>query len=227
MAIITLTSDWGTSDYYTAAVKGVILSQIPNATIVDISHEISHYNIAEAGFIMRNCYRNFPDGTIHILAVETIESDQNPHVVVKAKGQYFVGTDNGIFSHILDNEFDEAVYIDVEQDTNLYTFSTRDRFAKVAIMIAKGEPLKSPIAMTTWTPRTPSPCSAPTASSNWPSTTPKWPRYGASMSTLLFRWFSGNETTSKESILPKRPTRLLQGRRQDNAHLYIYGCNLK
>ena len=141
MAIITLTSDWGFADYYTAAVKGVILSQIPNATIVDITHEISHYNVAQAGFILRNCYRNFPDGTIHIIAVETIESEQNPHVVVKAHGQYFVGTDNGIFSHILDNEFDEAVFIDVEQDTNFYTFSTRDRFAKVAVMIAKGEPL--------------------------------------------------------------------------------------
>lgn len=143
MAIITLMSDWGASDYYTAAVKGVILSQIPNVTIVDITHEVSHYNIAEAGFIMRNCYRNFPEGTIHILAVETIESDQNPHVVVKAHGQYFIGTDNGIFSHILDNVFDEAVFIDVEQDTDLYTFSTRDRFAKVAVMIAKGEPLSN------------------------------------------------------------------------------------
>ena len=143
MAIITLTSDWGIADYYSAAVKGVILSQIPNATIVDISHEVAHYDIAQAGFIIRNCYRNFPEGTIHILAVETIESDQNPHVVVKAHGQYFVGTDNGIFSHILDNEFDEAVYIDIEQDTNLYTFSTRDRFAKVAVMIAKGEPLSN------------------------------------------------------------------------------------
>lgn len=141
MAIITLTSDWGTSDYYAAAVKGVILSQMPSATIVDITHEVTHYDIAQAGFIIRNCYRNFPEGTIHILSVETIESDQNPHVVVKAHGQYFVGTDNGIFSHILDNEFDEAVYIDVEQDTDFYTFSTRDRFAKVAVMIAKGKPL--------------------------------------------------------------------------------------
>ena len=141
MAIITLTSDWGTSDYYTAAVKGVILSQIPNATIVDITHEVSHYNIAQAGFIMRNCYKNFPEGTIHILAVETIESADTPHVVVKAHGQYFIGTDNGIFSHILDNKFDEAVDISVEQDSDFFTFSTRDRFAKVAVMIAKGKPL--------------------------------------------------------------------------------------
>ncbi|MBQ3709855.1 MAG: SAM-dependent chlorinase/fluorinase [Bacteroidales bacterium] len=141
MAIITLTSDWGTSDYYAAAVKGVILSQIPNATIVDITHQIAHYNIAEAGFTLRNCYRNFPEGTIHIIAVETIESSTTPHVVVKAHGQFFVSADNGIFSHILDNQFDEAVDINIEQDTDFFTFSTRDRFAKVAVMIAKGKPL--------------------------------------------------------------------------------------
>ena len=141
MAIITLTSDWGTTDYYAAAVKGVILSQIPNATIVDITREISHFDIAEAGFTVRNCYHNFPEGTIHILAVETIESADSPHVVVKAHGQYFIGTDNGIFSHILDNKFDEAVDICIEQDSDFFTFSTRDRFAKVAVMIAKGKPL--------------------------------------------------------------------------------------
>ena len=141
MAIITLTSDWGTADYYAAAVKGVILSQLPDATLVDITHDIAPYSIAQAGFILRNCYRNFPEGTIHIIAVETIESDVNPHVVVKAHGQYFISTDNGIFSHIFDDGFEEAVFIDVEQDTDFFTFSTRDRFAKVAVMIAQGAPL--------------------------------------------------------------------------------------
>jgi len=138
-----LTSDWGTADYYAAAVKGVILSQMPNATIVDISHDIAPFNIAQAGFTLRNCYRNFPEGTIHIIAVDTIESDVHPHVVVKAEGQYFISTDNGIFSHILENGYEEAVFIDVEQDTDFFTFSTRDRFAKVAVMIAKGEPLSN------------------------------------------------------------------------------------
>ena len=143
MAIITLTSDWGTTDYYTAAVKGVILSQLPNAVIVDVTHEIEHFNVTQAGFILRNCFRNFPEGTIHIIGVDSIESDVYPHVVVKAYGQYFISTDNGIFSHILDDKYDEAFLIDVPQDTGLYTFCTRDRFAKVAVMIAKGEPLSN------------------------------------------------------------------------------------
>ena len=143
MAIITLTTDWGKAGYYAAAVKGPILSQLPDATIVDITHEIEPFNVREASFIMRNAFRHFPAGTIHIIAVDSIESDKNPHVVVKAYGQYFISTDNGIFSHILDGKIDDAVINDVVQDTGYFTFATRDRFVKVAVMLANGEPLSS------------------------------------------------------------------------------------
>ena len=144
MAIITLTSDWGYSDYYVAAVKGTILSYLPDATIVDITHEIDPFNLPQVGFTLRNCFRSFPQGTIHIIAVDTVESPENPHVVVKAEGQYFIGTDNGIFSHILnEGKFEEAVYIDVPQDSDTFNFATRDRFVKVAAMIARGEPLSN------------------------------------------------------------------------------------
>lgn len=143
MAIVTLTSDWGTRDYYAAAVKGTLLSLMPDVTIVDITHQIDPFNISQAGFTLKNCFRNFPLGTIHIIAVNTIESPAMPHVVVKAEGHYFISTDNGIFSLILDGKFDEAVYIDVPQDSDSYTFLTRDRFAKVAAMIAHGEPLSN------------------------------------------------------------------------------------
>lgn len=143
MAIVTLTSDWGTRDYYAAAVKGTLLSYMPDVTIVDITHEISSFSIAQAGFTLKNCFRSFPPGTIHIIAVDTIESPDSPHVVVKAEGQFFISTDNGIFSLILDGKYDEAVCIDVPQDSDSFTFITRDRFAKVASMIAHGEPLSN------------------------------------------------------------------------------------
>ena len=140
MAIITLTSDWGSSGYYAAAVKGVILSRLPDATIVDITHSIPPFESANAGFALKNCYQSFPPGTIHIIAVETVESDTTPHTVVKSHGQYFIGTDNGVFRQIF-SEFEEAVVIRVEQDTDSYNFCERDRFAKVATMIAQGVPL--------------------------------------------------------------------------------------
>ena len=140
MAIITLTSDWGLSDYYVAAVKGTILSAIPDATIVDITHNIEPWDIAAAAFIIRNCYQNFPEGTIHIIAVETEESSDKPHIALKANGHYFIGTDNDIFSLILGDTPYEAVTIEVIQDSDYFTFTTRDRFVKVAAMIAKGVP---------------------------------------------------------------------------------------
>jgi S-adenosyl-L-methionine hydrolase (adenosine-forming) len=143
MAIITLTSDWGTSDYYLAAVKGSILSQLPQATIVDISHHIKQFDLEGTAFTLRNCYRHFPKGTIHIVGVNTEESIDNPHIVLKADGHYFIGADNGIFSMIFGEQPIEAVELDIPLDSDYFTFSTRDRFVKAAILLVKGEPLSS------------------------------------------------------------------------------------
>lgn len=141
MAIITLTSDWGLSDYYVPAVKGAIFSVLPDVNVVDITHNIEPFDVRSAAFIVKNCYKNFPKGTIHILAIDTEESISNPHVVVKANDHYFVGTDNSIFSLIIDQDPYEAVIIDVTQDSDFFTFSTRDRFVKVAIMLYNNVPL--------------------------------------------------------------------------------------
>lgn len=135
MAIITLTSDWGLSDYYAPAVKGAIYSALPDVNVVDITHNIEPFDVRSAAFIVKNCYKNFPKGTIHILAIDTEESVKNPHVVVKVNDHYFIGTDNYIFSLIIDQDPYEAVIIDIMQDTDYFTFSTRDRFVKVAVML--------------------------------------------------------------------------------------------
>lgn len=138
MPVITLTSDWGQKDHYLAAVKGVILGKLPEARIVDISHQISPFNLKEASFILRNVYKEFPAGTIHIIAVNTTESDDNPHTVVFIHDQYFIGTDNGIFSLIFDDMPEKMVELDIPQDSDLFTFATRDRFIKAAIHLAEG-----------------------------------------------------------------------------------------
>ena len=141
MAIITLTSDWGLSDYYVPIIKGAIYSALPNANIVDITHNIEPFDIRSAAFIVKNCYKSFPKGSIHILSIDTEESKKNPHVFVKANDHYFIGTDNSIFSLIIGQDDYEAVIIDTFQDTSFYTFSTRDRFVKVAVMIYNGASL--------------------------------------------------------------------------------------
>ena len=80
MPIITLTSDWGLKDHYLASVKGAIYSQLPGAVIVDISNQVSSFDLNQAAFIVRNSWRNFPDGTIHILGVNTEASIETPHI---------------------------------------------------------------------------------------------------------------------------------------------------
>ena len=141
MPIITLTSDWGYRDPYLGSVKGSLLRQIPGVVIVDISHDIPKYDIRQAAFIIRNFYRDFPEGTIHLIGVLTEESEDHPHVVIRYNGYFFIGADSGIFSMIFDGEPQEIVMLDVHLDSNYQTFSSRDRFVKAAAHIAEGKPL--------------------------------------------------------------------------------------
>lgn len=97
MAIITLTTDLGLKDHYVAAIKGSILSRIPEITIVDISHQIPTYNIQDAAFIIKNAYPNFPKGSIHIIGIKAEQTNQSSHIIIFSDGHYFIGADNGIF----------------------------------------------------------------------------------------------------------------------------------
>ena len=143
MPVITLTSDWGLKDHYLAAVKGAIYTQLPSVTVIDISHDVQAFNIEQASFIIKNCFKNFPEGSIHIIGVNTIASIETPHIVASYEGHYFIGSDNGIFSLIFDKEPGEIIELDVIQDSDYFTFSTRDIFVKVACMIAKGKEISS------------------------------------------------------------------------------------
>lgn len=139
MAIITLTSDWGLKDHYTGAVKGALLSLIPDATIIDITHEIPPYDIEPASFVIRNCYHNFPKGTIHIIGINTEASIENPHIVALYDGHYFIGADNGIFPLIFAGKPEKIIELTITQDTDYFTFSTRDVFVKAAYLLSRGD----------------------------------------------------------------------------------------
>ncbi|NPD46248.1 MULTISPECIES: S-adenosyl-l-methionine hydroxide adenosyltransferase family protein [unclassified Lentimicrobium] len=141
MPIITLTTDWGIKDHYLASVKGAILKYIPQAQTVDISHEIAPFDLNEASYILRNTWDNFPDGTIHIVGVNSEASLEHPHVLIKHKGHYFIGADNGIFSLMFDEIPEEIYEVDIIQTSNKYTFSTKDTFVQAALHVVKGEPL--------------------------------------------------------------------------------------
>lgn len=141
MAIITLTTDWGTANHYAGAVKGSLLRQIPGALIIDISHDIQCYDIMQASFVLRNACRDFPGGTIHIIGINSEAGIDTPHIIVKYNDQYFIGADNGIFSLVINDAPTEAIELDIIQDTDYFTFSERDVFAKAAALLASGKTL--------------------------------------------------------------------------------------
>jgi len=142
MAVITLTSDWGQKDYYAGAVRGAILRNLPDARIVDVSHNIPAFDLNQAAFIIRNAYPCFPEGSIHILAINTEAAVETPHTVVFHKGHYFIGADNGIFSLLFDEKPDKIIELDIIQDTDYFTFPSRDVFVKAACHIAAGQPFE-------------------------------------------------------------------------------------
>jgi len=141
MAIITLTSDWGIKDHYAGMVKGAILSKIPGAVVVDISHSVVPYHLNSASFVLKNTFASFPKNTIHIVDITSDATIEMPHVVVDYEGYYFIGTDNGIFSLIFDHAPEGIFEIEMMQDTDTFTFSAHDLFIKVAEHIAAGKPL--------------------------------------------------------------------------------------
>lgn len=141
MPIITLTTDWNNEDFYIGAVKGAIYSECKNVSVVDITHQIKPFNIFQAAFILKNCYKFYPNGTIHIIGVKTEMMPDQPYLAAKCNDQYFLGTDNGIFSLLFKD--DEIVEIFTIQNFAPSSFPAMDVFSKVACKIIKGENLES------------------------------------------------------------------------------------
>ena len=140
MGLITITSDWGTNDHYSAAVKAKIYSYFPAANILVVTHHVPVFDTGKAAYFIRNVYPYSPAGTVHIIAVNTISDKNHAHLIVCYQNQFFVGADNGIFSLLFPKgEAPSEVYEITEmQDHDSFTFPTRDLFAKVAARLASG-----------------------------------------------------------------------------------------
>ena len=138
MAIITLTTDFGNKDHFVPALKGSILKEIPDATLVDVSHEISPFNIQECAYVLKNAYRAFPKGTIHIVGLDSEPSPENEHIVVYANGHFFIGANNGVISLITCDIKRKEVFEINLQNMEKTTFPTHAVFLKAACHLAKG-----------------------------------------------------------------------------------------
>ena len=136
MAIITFLSDFGESDHYAAAVKASILSVNPSLTIVDISHRIAPCDIAHGAHVLKSCFRDFPQGTVHVVAVNTVGQQHDTQVAIKMEGHYFIGTDNGLFGLISDAPAEYQVDLNAGGVTP--PFPAKAIFAKAAAQLASG-----------------------------------------------------------------------------------------
>ena len=142
MAIITLTTDFGEKDHFAGAVKGAIYTELPSAKIVDISHSIAPFHITEASYIIKNAYKSFPEGSIHIIGVDSELTPENKHIALKLDGHYFICANNGILSLIASEYVPEKIVEINIHDKVQSNFPVLDVFVKVAGHLARGGTLE-------------------------------------------------------------------------------------
>ena len=158
--LITLTTDFGTSDPYVAVMKGVILGINPRASIVDISHHIRPQSVLEGAFIIGSSHRYFPDETVHIVVVDPGVGTSRDALLLVTPSASFLAPDNGVLSYVLGEGFQqgpappEGPQVVIPEGYRAYhltnpefwlhpvssTFHGRDIFAPVAAHLSLGVP---------------------------------------------------------------------------------------
>ena len=123
MSIITLITDFGYKDHFVAKIKGQIYKKssdaIDKVNIVDISHEVTPFNIMEAAYILQNSFINFPNGTIHIIDVDSEKNIENSHIAMVFDNHYFISANNGILSILSQNKKAESIF-----EINIFYFKS-------------------------------------------------------------------------------------------------------
>jgi S-adenosylmethionine hydrolase len=140
MTVVTFTTDFGLADPYAAAMKGVVLSLAPDATLVDISHEIPRHDVVAGALALAQAAPYFPPGSIHVAVIDPGVGGGRAEIVVEASGRLFVGPDNGVLSlaappprtaYRIENSL-------FRRDSISPTFHGRDVFAPAAGRLASG-----------------------------------------------------------------------------------------
>jgi len=134
--IITLTTDFGLKDPYAAEMKAAILSILPNAVIVDITHEISKFDMRMASYVLASAVPYFPKSSVHVAVVDPSVGTRRRSIVIQTRQGFFVGPDNGIL--ILAAEKQGITYVHELANPKFMlpevsnTFHGRDIFAPAA-----------------------------------------------------------------------------------------------
>ncbi len=137
MAIVSLTTDFGEYDYYVGSIKGALLCANPQLNIIDITHNIKNYDIVQAAYIIKNAYKSFPAGSIHILSVNNFYQSHPVFLILKHREHYFIAPDNGILSLLFD-ELPQQIYTLSYEDES--TFPMEQAFARAVAHISQNLP---------------------------------------------------------------------------------------
>jgi hypothetical protein len=147
LGLITLLTDFGDRDSCVASMKGVILTINPHATIVDLSHHVPPHSIEEAAYLLKSCYRYFPEGTVHVAVVDPGVGSARRPLIAKNEHYFFLAPDNGLLAPILAEESGMEVREIENSDFRLpssgHTFDGRDLFAPAAAWLTRQQPFES------------------------------------------------------------------------------------
>lgn len=154
MTIITLLTDFGTSDGYVAEMRGVLLTRAAGVTLCDITHAIAPGDIRSAAYVLGRTAQRFPHGTVHLVVVDPGVGSDRRALAVEAAGSFFVGPDNGVLSSALQAAHAQAVTLPAAEHASP-TFHGRDLFAPAAARIAQaaaltaagGAPAEDPVLL--------------------------------------------------------------------------------
>ncbi|MEN9929388.1 MAG: hypothetical protein RLZZ231_1309 [Bacteroidota bacterium] len=138
MSIITLTTDYGLKDHFVGALKGKILSEFREATIVDISHSIDPFNISETSYIIGSAYASFPKNTVHLIGVDIERNKETQHIAMQWNDHYFICADNGILSILIEKINPQKIVSINFHERLTPDASDTDVFVKTACHLAKG-----------------------------------------------------------------------------------------
>lgn len=142
MPTITLTTDFGSQDWFVGTMKGVILRIHPKAPVVDITHQIPPGDIRASSFALMASYRYFPRSTVHVAVIDPGVGSDRKAIAVQTNNYIFVGPDNGVLSFALANEKIKSIHRLENERYFLHpvnhTFHGRDIFAPVAAHLSRG-----------------------------------------------------------------------------------------
>jgi S-adenosylmethionine hydrolase len=147
LGLITLLTDFGDRDSFVASMKGVILTINPHTAIVDLSHHVPPHSVEDAAYLLKSCYRYFPEGTVHVAVVDPGVGSARRPLIAQSEDYFFLAPDNGLLTLILAEdstiEVREIENADYRLTSPGHTFDGRDLFAPAAAWLTKQEPFAS------------------------------------------------------------------------------------